>query len=187
MIEEINTTLKVLKEGGTILYPTDTVWGLGCDATNSEAIQKLFKIKKREESKSLIILIDDETKLNKYVKEVPEIAWELIESSERPLTIIFPAACNLPKNLVAADGSIAIRVVKDEFCRKLINRLGKPLVSTSANISGESTPASFHQISKDVLNSVDHVVNLRQDEMSTNPPSSIIQLGLGGEIKIIRK
>jgi L-threonylcarbamoyladenylate synthase len=186
MIEEINKTINILKEGGTILYPTDTVWGLGCDATNPTAVAKIFSIKKREESKSLIILIDDEIKLNKYLKEVPEVAWELIENTDKPLTIIYDGACNLAKNVIAADGSIAIRIVKDEFCRKLINRLGKPLVSTSANISGEQAPSNFHEIAPELKKQVDHVVNWRQEEINSAIPSSIIKLSVNGDVKIIR-
>lgn len=187
MQDELNNALKVLKEGGVILYPTDTVWGLGCDATNEKAVQKIIEIKKRADSKNFIVLIDNEIKLNKYVKDVPGVAWDLVESADEPLTIIYPGAYNLAKNVIADDGSVAIRVIKDEFCQKLINRFGKAIVSTSANISGEETPMNFSQISNDIIKSVDYVVNLRQDENKPVKPSSIIKIGTNWEIKIVRK
>lgn len=186
LMEEVNKALEVLKSGGLLLYPTDTIWGIGCDATNKEAVDKIFKLKKREEIKSMIVLVDLEQKLNRYLKEVPEIAWDLIENSDKPLTIIYPDATGLASNLIHEDGSIAIRVVKDEFCNKLINRFGKPIVSTSANISGEATPETFKDISASILHGVDYVVNLRQNESGIVKPSTIIKLAMNGEIKIIR-
>lgn len=187
MTEEINKAAEIIKSGGVILYPTDTVWGLGCDATNPEAIKKVYQIKNREESKSLIILLENQDHLNKYLKDVPQVAWELIEHAEKPLTIIYPDAKNLPASIIAPDGTIAIRIVRDEFCRQLIRNTGRPLVSTSANISGEPTPANFSQISAEILSRVDYTVNLRQNEKDNPAPSSIIQLKMNGEIKIIRK
>lgn len=187
MKEEIEKALRVLQEGGTVLYPTDTIWGIGCDATDTEAVKKIFKIKQRNESKSLIVLLNDENKLFDYVKEVPPLAFELIAYTQRPLTIIYPGAKNIAPNAVAEDGSIAIRITKDEFCRSLINRLKKPLISTSANISGETAPASFSLVSPAILHSVDYVVNLRQEEKAPAQPSIIIKLELNGEFKIIRK
>lgn len=184
---ELKKAVEVLKAGGTILYPTDTIWGIGCDATNKSAVEKVYKIKQRSESKSLIVLIENELLLNKYLKEVPEIAWELIEHADSPLTIVYPDARGLANNVVNEDGSIAIRIVKDEFCEKLIHRLGKPLVSTSANVSGEPSPKNYHEISEHILHAVDYVVNLRQAESLNQKPSSIIQVGIKGEIKIIRK
>jgi L-threonylcarbamoyladenylate synthase len=170
-----------------ILYPTDTIWGIGCDATNEEAVAKIFKLKKREDSKSMIILLDSEARLPSYIREVPEVAWDLIECADTPLTIIYDGAKNLAKNVVAEDGSIGIRITKDEFCKRLIEKFRKPIVSTSANISGNDAPASFSDIDEDIINGVDYVVNLRQEELSKSSPSAIIKLGVGGEVKIIRR
>ena len=185
--DEISRALEVLKKGGIILYPTDTIWGIGCDATNDEAISKIFSLKQREESKSLIVLLDTDNKLLRYVKEVPEQAWTLIEYSERPLTIIYENGLNVSKKILGDDGSLAIRITKDPFCQQLIHKFGKPLISTSANISGELPPASFHHITPAVLNGVDYVVNLRQNDKSTSKPSVIMKIGLNGEVKFIRK
>ena len=187
MNEEIQETLNVLKSGGIILYPTDTVWGIGCDATNEQAIKKIFSIKQRHEKKGLILLLDNDNKLNRYIKEVPEVAWDIIEHSTRPTTIIYPGATNLPKNIIAEDGTIAIRITTNEFCKKLINKLGRPLVSTSANISGSPTPESFNEIDDAILKDVDYVVNLSQKESTKNKPSVIIKLELNGEFKFVRK
>jgi len=186
MQEDIKKSLEILKKGGVILYPTDTVWGLGCDATNSEAVERIYKIKKREDSKSMLVLIDHSGRLASYIKAVPEIAWELIDAAVTPLTIIFPGAKNLATNLVAEDGSIGIRISDDEFCRELIKKFGKPVVSTSANISGEKTPSLFSDISDEIKDSVDYIVEWRQDDFTKRPPSSIIKLGEGGLFKIIR-
>lgn len=187
MEEEIKKSLEVLKSGGTILYPTDTVWGLGCDATNREAVDKIFKIKQRVESKSLIVLVDNEQKLNKYLKDVPAVAWDLIEFSEKPITIIYPDARGLASNAIAGDGSVGIRLTKDEFCKRLIGKLNKPIISTSANISGQPTPSNFSEISPEIIKSVDYVVNWRQHEKKNPPPSTIIKLAMNGEFTIIRK
>jgi L-threonylcarbamoyladenylate synthase len=187
MEEEIKNTLEVLRKGGVILYPTDTVWGLGCDARNKEAVNKLFKIKERAEYKSVVVLVSDETMINRYVKEVPEIAWELMESAEEPLTIVYPDGRMLAENIIAADGSVGIRLVNDEFCKNLIHKFGKPITSTSANISGENAPSSFSDIKLDILNRVDYIVNLRQKETMNAKPSTIIKIALNGEFKIIRK
>ncbi|MGB3949046.1 MAG: L-threonylcarbamoyladenylate synthase [Bacteroidia bacterium] len=187
MEEEIKNALEVLKKGGTILYPTDTVWGIGCDARNKEAVAKVFKIKQRAEYKSMVVLVSDIQMLNRYVKEVPAVAWELLESAEEPLTIIYPDGRMLAEKLIAADGSIGIRLVKDEFCKNLIHKFGKPIVSTSANISGEDTPTTFSGIKLDVLNQVDYIVNHRQKDQNNPKPSSIIKVAMNGEIKIIRK
>lgn len=187
MVEEINKCIEVLKSGGTILYPTDTIWGIGCDATNKNAVEKIFKIKQREESKTFIVLVDRIEMLNKYIKEVPAIAWDLIETTDTPLTIIYDGAINLAPNAIAEDGSIAIRITSDEFCKKLIYRLGKPIVSTSANTSGESTPQNFMEVNPYILKAVDHVVEWRQNDLSKSIPSSIIRIKENGEFKIIRK
>ncbi|MDP4187533.1 MAG: L-threonylcarbamoyladenylate synthase [Bacteroidota bacterium] len=186
--EEIENALKVLKSGGTILYPTDTIWGLGCDATNAEAVSKIFKIKKRDDSKSMLVLIDSLEHISNYVKEVPSIAYDLIEVAENPLTIIYPNAKNLAANLIPPEGTIGIRIVKDDFCCQLIKKFNKPIVSTSANISGMPFPKSFREISAELLQEVDYVVKWRQNEPpSSAKPSSIIKLEVNGEIKIIRK
>lgn len=185
--DELTKALAVLREGGIILYPTDTIWGIGCDATNEAAIEKIYQLKQRSESKSLIVLVDDDARLQRYVKEVPPLAWDLMEYSEKPITIIYPTAINLPAGVVADDGSIAIRIVKDEFCKQLIRQLKKPLISTSANISNQPSPASFSDISALVLQGVDYVVNLRQQENKQVQPSTIVRLELDGKIKFIRK
>ncbi|MDF2436540.1 MAG: Sua5/YciO/YrdC/YwlC family protein [Bacteroidota bacterium] len=187
MEDEIKNALEVLRKGGTILYPTDTVWGIGCDGRNKEAVAKVFKIKQRAEYKSMVVLVSDHTMLNRYVKEVPEVAWDLLEAADTPLTIIYPDARMLAENVIAADGSVGIRIVKDEFCKTLIHKFGKPLVSTSANISGETAPSSFNDIKIDILNNVDYIVNLRQKEINNTQPSTIIKVAMNGEIKIIRK
>ncbi len=197
---EIVNAVKVLKEGGIILYPTDTIWGLGCDATNEKAVGKIFEIKKRTESKSLIILVSNDGMLNRYVKEVPEIAWELIDannkeddSSSKPITIIYDGARSLAKNAVAEDGSIGIRLIQDSleetkhFCHKLIHKFGKPIVSTSANISNTPSPPTYSDISEEVISVVDYVVKLQTPNNNPKSPSSIIKLKANGEIKIIRE
>jgi len=187
MDEEIKNALEALRKGGTILYPTDTVWGIGCDARNKDAVAKVFKIKQRAEYKSMVTLVCDNTMLNRYVKEVPEVAWDLLEAADTPLTIIYPGARMLAENVIAADGSVGIRMVKDEFCRNLIHKFGKPIVSTSANISGDPSPSAFNEIKLDILNKVDYVVNLRQKENTGAQPSTIIKVAMNGEFKIIRK
>lgn len=185
--EEALKCLTILKPGGTILYPTDTVWGIGCDATNEEAVKKIRAIKKREDSKSLVVLLDAPEKLNRYVKEVPSQAWDLMEYSEKPLTIVYSGAVNLAGNVIGDDGTVAIRIVKNDFCVELLRKLGKPLVSTSANISGEATPLSFSEISPAVLSQVDYVVNLPGEKNKTGKPSTIIKIETNGVIKFLRK
>jgi len=184
--EDLKKSLEILINGGVILYPTDTVWGLGCDATNPEAVAKIYSIKKREDNKSMLVLLNNPGRIVAYVKEVPEIAWELIDAAVRPITIIYPGAKNLAKNLVAEDGSIGIRITGDEFCSELLKRFGKPLVSSSANISGEKTPSIFDEISDEIKRAVDYIIKWRQDDISKTQPSSIIKLGEGGLFKIIR-
>ena len=187
MKTEIQKCLEVLNAGGTILYPTDTVWGIGCDATNENAVKKIFELKKRTDSKSLIILLDQTGRLSGYVSQVPEQAYELMELSEQPLTLILDGAKNLAKNVMAEDGSVGVRIVLDEFCKNLIGRFRKPIVSTSANISGSNAPSNFFQIGDEIISGVDYVVNLRQDETDEKRPSAIMKIGSGGEIKFIRK
>ncbi len=187
MKEEIKKAIEILRSGGVILYPTDTVWGIGCDATNEEAVQKIFKIKQREDKKAMLVLIDNAVKLQSYLEDVPEMAWDLIEYAEKPLTIIYPEAKNLATNLVAEDKSIGIRVTKEEFSKKLCEQFRKPIVSTSANVSGEPTPANFSQISDLIKSGVDYVVNFKQEETANPKPSSIIKLGKGNLFEIIRE
>lgn len=187
MQEEIKKALDVLYNGGVILYPTDTVWGLGCDATNEKAVQRIFDIKKRADAKAMLVLIDNPGKLQSYIEEVPDMAWDLIEVAEKPLTIIYPNAKNLAKNLIADDKSVGIRVTNEAFSKTLCMRFKRPVVSTSANVSGEPTPANFSQISDEIKSAVDYVVNVRQNETAQPNPSSIIKLGIGNTIQIIRE
>jgi L-threonylcarbamoyladenylate synthase len=185
--EEVAHCITILKNGGIILYPTDTIWGIGCDSTNEKAVEKIFDLKKRNEKKSLILLLDNEMKLQSYIREVPEVAYDLIEYAENPLTIIYDHAKNLAANVIAEDGSIGIRITKDAFCKKLVERFRKPLVSTSANISGQPSPLNFSEIAEEVKSGVDYVVDLRQEESNRNSPSTIIRLKMNGEIKFIRR
>ena len=187
MQDELKKTVDVLRAGGVILYPTDTVWGLGCDATNVEAVQRIFDIKKRADAKAMLVLVDSAARIQGYVDEVPDMAWDLIELSEKPLTIIYPEVKNLAKNLIAEDKSIGIRVTREIFSKTLCERFRKPLVSTSANVSGEPTPGNFSQISDEIKSAVDYVVNFRQSETNQPKPSSIIKLGKGNLIRIIRE
>jgi L-threonylcarbamoyladenylate synthase len=186
MIEEIKKAVEVLQNGGIILYPTDTIWGIGCDATNPEAVKRVYEIKQRIDSKALLVLLDSENRLQQYVSEVPEVAWELIEVTDKPLTLIYSGAKNLAPNLIADDGSVGIRIANDEFCEKLIGRFKKPIVSTSANISGHSAPAIFDEISDDIKSGVDYIVQHRQDDISKKPASSIIKIDASGKFHIIR-
>lgn len=178
--------IQTLKSGGTILYPTDTIWGIGCDATNIDAIEKIFEIKKREKTKSMIILVESEKRLQDLV-DVPEMAWEIMDLSEKPVTIIYDHPRNLPKELLAEDGSVGIRLVKNDFLKKLISKLNKPLVSTSANFSGEKSPMKFSDISHEIVDSVDFVVEENQDKVSEYSGSSIIRVWSDGRVKVIRE
>ena len=187
MHEDIKKALEILKSGGVILYPTDTIWGIGCDATNTEAVQRIYQIKKREDSKSMLVLMENPALLDRYVDEVPEVAWDLVEITTTPLTVIYPGAKNLAKNLIAEDGTIGIRFTKEQFTSQLLQRFRRPLVSTSANISGEKSPTCFDDISEEIKSAVDYIVEYRQDDTSPAQPSSIIKLGPGGQIDIIRK
>lgn len=203
MKEEIQKALEVLRKGGLILYPTDTVWGIGCDATDPEAVAKVYEIKRRSDSKSLVLLASDMDMISRYVKEVPEMAIQLVEVNDKPMTIIYPGAVTGPKpdgdvlpeaekyalafNTVAEDGSVGIRIPMMEFCQQLVFRLGRPIVSTSANISGEATPKKFAEISQDVKSAVDHIVDPALERGSTGQSSSIIKVGLDYSIEIIRK
>jgi L-threonylcarbamoyladenylate synthase len=186
MKEEVEKAVAILKAGGVILYPTDTIWGLGCDATNAAAVEKIFAIKNRSQQLSLIALVEEDARLNRHVQDVPAMAWDLIDLATEPLTIIYPKGVGFAPKVCAADGSVAIRMVRDEFCRQLIKRLNRPLTSTSANLSGSPAPATFSDIDPAILASVDYTVNLRQSESTTSQPSKIIKIGQNGEIKLIR-
>ncbi|MCC8145065.1 MAG: threonylcarbamoyl-AMP synthase [Bacteroidales bacterium] len=186
MEEEIKRSCEILLKGGIILYPTDTIWGIGCDATNPEAIKKIYSIKQRVDSKSLLVLIDSENKLNYYIDDVPPIAYDLIELTNKPLTIIYSKARNVAPELIASDGTLGIRVTNETFSKELCRRLKKPLVSTSANISGEKSPSCFSEIKESIIRSVDYVVKYRQEEKNSNQASSIIKIDTDGVFKIIR-
>ena len=183
---DIEESLVVLNQGGVILYPTDTVWGIGCDATNCTAIERVFVIKRRNEARSMLTLVDTPKMLAEYVTEIPDIAFQLNAESVKPLSIIYPGAKNLASNLVADDGSVGVRIVRDDFCRQLISQFGKPVVSTSANISGEPTPAIFGEISKAIRKTVDYVVRWRQDDRQQAAASSIIKLNPDGSYIVLR-
>ena len=187
MNEDIKKAIEVLREGGIILYPTDTIWGIGCDATNEEAVEKLYAIKHRDKSKSMLILLDNHGKLQAYIQDVPDIAWDLFDLADKPLTIIFENAKNLAPNLINSDGTMGIRITNEDFSRNLCMRFRKPIVSTSANIAGQDAPQNFNDIDPEIIDVVDYVVKYRQDEMYKQTPSSIIKLGSSGEIDIIRK
>ncbi|MAU72200.1 MAG: threonylcarbamoyl-AMP synthase [Pseudozobellia sp.] len=184
--KEINSCIDVLQKGGLILYPTDTVWGIGCDATNTEAVKKVYDIKNREDSKALICLVANDAMLERHVDFVPELAYDLIDLSTKPTTIIYDSPKGVAKNLVASDDTLAIRVASDKFCQYLINKFKKPIVSTSANISGQPTPRTFDEISSVILKGVDYVVNL-QPEHKNAVPSAIIKLSNDGRVKVIRE
>lgn len=185
--EDIVKAIEVLRTGGIILYPTDTIWGIGCDATNPTAVKRIYEIKQRQDTQSMLVLMENPNLLNSYIAEVPEIAWELIEVADTPLTIIYPGAKNLAANLLARDGSIGIRITNEVFTQQLIQRFRKPVVSTSANISGQKTPQNFAEISDEIKKSVDYIVGFRQDDLTRSNPSGIIKVGVGGQIEIIRK
>ena len=186
---DLQAALKVLREGGVILYPTDTVWGIGCDATNAEAVARVYEIKKRADSKAMLVLLDGAGKLQGYMEKVPETAWMLLEANEgqRPMTIIYPQAKNLAPNLLAEDGSVGIRITEEPFSKALCEQLRRPLVSTSANISGEPAAKTFSEISPEIIEAVDYVCLFRRDDNSPAQPSSIIKIDDKERINIIRK
>lgn len=185
--EEIKKACEIMSQGGVILYPTDTIWGIGCDATNEKAVEKVYRIKKRDDSKSMLVLLDTTAKLDYYIEDFPEIAIDLIELSEKPLTIIYDGARNLAPNLIAPDGSIGIRITKEAFSQRLCQAFRRPLVSTSANISNQNAPANFSEISREILDAVDYVVDYRRDDTKKQKPSGIIKLGKNAQVKIIRE
>jgi L-threonylcarbamoyladenylate synthase len=184
--EEVHKAYEIIKEGGIILYPTDTVWGIGCDATNAEAVAKIYKVKQRAEALSMIVLMNGEKMMYNVFKEIPEVAWQIMDLSENPTTIILDQPRNIAKNLIASDNTLGIRIVKDPFCFKLLEKMKKPLVSTSANISGQPTPKSFKEISPEIIKAVDYVVNLQREKIG-GKPSTIIKLSNDSQVKVIRK
>ncbi|MDR0976257.1 MAG: threonylcarbamoyl-AMP synthase [Prevotellaceae bacterium] len=186
MNEDVKQACRVLQEGGVILYPTDTIWGIGCDATNPEAVKRVYELKQRADSKAMLVLVDSPVKVDFYVQDVPDVAWDLIEFADKPLTIIYSGARNLAPALLADDGSVGIRVTREAFSQALCRQFRKAVVSTSANISGQPSPTNFAAIADELKTAVDYVVRYRQDEASNPKPSSIIRLDTGGVVKIIR-
>lgn len=185
--DDIRMAVEVLRKGGVILYPTDTVWGIGCDATNADAVKRIFEIKRRDDSKAMICLTDSVVRLQRYVRNVPDVAWDLFEMATKPTTVILDGAVNLAPNLIAEDGSIALRVTEEEFSKELCYRFQKPIVSTSANISGEETAQNFRDIAPEIIDAVDYVCWARRQEHKPHKPSSIIKLTADSDITIIRK
>ncbi|AMO19475.1 L-threonylcarbamoyladenylate synthase [Flavobacterium columnare] len=183
---EIHNAFEVIKNGGIILYPTDTVWGIGCDASNPEAVQKIYALKQRAESKSMIVLVNGDRMIYNIFNNLPEVAWQIMDLSEKPTTLVLDDPRNVAPNIIAEDKTLGMRVVTEPFCFKLMERMKKPLVSTSANISGEPTPKSFKEISPEIINGVDYVVNLHRDKICKNP-STIIKITNDSQVKIIRK
>lgn len=184
--EDIRNAVAVLKKGGIILYPTDTVWGIGCDATNPEAVKKIYDLKRRAESKSMLVLVDGKVMLERTVKDIPEVAWQLIEAAVNPLTIIYDHPDGVASNLKADDGSLGVRITSERFSNELCRRLRHPIVSTSANISGEKAPVFFSQISDEIKSGCDYIAEYRRDDSTPHAPSNIIKVGDGGLIKVIR-
>jgi len=187
MEDDLKKACEILRKGGVILYPTDTVWGIGCDATKEDAVKRIYEIKRRSDSKSMLILMDSPAQLDRYIDDLPEIAPNLIENSDKPLTIIYSGAKNLAANLIASDGTIGIRITKEAFSKELCRRFGKPVVSTSANFSGDPSPSNFSEINREIFRLVDYVVNYRNDEKQKSKPSSIMRLEKSGVIKMIRE
>ena len=185
--EDIRNAVEVLRKGGVILYPTDTVWGIGCDATTAEAVAKVYRIKQRDDSKAMICLVDSDARLQRYVREVPAVAWDIFDMALKPTTIILDGAVNLAPNLIAEDGSVAMRITRETFSKELCFRFQKALVSTSANVSGQPAAANYCDIAPEIVQAVDYVCHSRRQEHKPHTPSSIIKLGLGGEVSIIRK
>lgn len=181
--DDIRNAVEVLRKGGIILYPTDTVWGIGCDATNAEAVKRVYEIKRRDDSKAMICLVDSSNRIQRYVRNVPEVAWDIFDLATKPTTIILDGATGLAPNLIAEDGSIALRVTQEEFSKQLCYRFQKALVSTSANISGEPAAQNYRDISEEILNAVDYVCWARRQEHKPHTPSSIIKLSPAGEVK----
>ena len=182
---EVHNAFEAIKNGGIILYPTDTVWGIGCDATNTEAVKKIYELKQRQETKSMIVLMNGERMMYNVFKEIPDVAWQILDLSEKPTTLILDNPRNVAPNLIAEDKTLGVRLVKEPFCYKLMERMKKPLVSTSANISGMPTPNSFKEIDHHILDGVDYIVNLHHEKIAAKP-STIIKLGNDLQVKVIR-
>ncbi len=185
--KDIKTAVEVMRKGGVILYPTDTVWGIGCDATNAAAVEKVYQIKRRQDSKAMICLVDSDARLQRYVRQVPAVAWDVIELATAPLTVILDGAVNLAPNLIAEDGSVAMRVTGEPFSKELCYRFQKPIVSTSANISGMPPASNYCDIDPELLEAVDYVCTSRRQEKKPHTPSSIIRIKGNGEVTIVRK
>ena len=187
--DDLQETLRVLRNGGIIVYPTDTVWGIGCDATNAEAVKRIYALKQREDSKSMLVLLDTPSKLNYYISEIPDAAWQLLDATDedtKPLTLIYPGARNLAPNLIAEDGSIGIRITNEPFSQALCAQLRHPIVSTSANISGQPAAHFFAEIDQAILDGADYVCHFRREDETPHEPSSIIKINADGSFKIIR-
>ena len=185
--EDIKTAVQTLRKGGLILYPTDTIWGIGCDASNEDAVRRIFQLKQLEDSKAMICLVDSANRMQRYLRQVPDVAWDLVEFAEKPLTLILDGAVNLAPSLIAEDGSVGIRVTRENISHELCYRYERAIVSTSANISGAPSPSCFAEISDEIKNGVDYIMLSRQNDLSKGKPSQIIKLGLDGQIQIIRK
>jgi L-threonylcarbamoyladenylate synthase len=185
--EDIKTAVQTLRKGGLILYPTDTIWGIGCDASNEDAVRRIFQLKQREDSKAMICLVDNANRMQRYLRQVPDVAWDLVEFAEKPLTLILDGAVNLAPSLIAEDGSVGIRVTRENISHELCYRYERAIVSTSANISRAPSPSCFAEISDEIKNGVDYIMLSRQNDLSKGKPSQIIKLGLDGQIQIIRK
>lgn len=183
---DMKACVETLRKGGIILYPTDTIWGIGCDARNSEAVKRIYALKKRTDSKSMLVLVNNEAALERITDDIPEVAFELLEAATEPLTVIYDNAHNVAPELIADDGSLGVRITHERFSNELCRRLGSPVVSTSANISGDKSPSFFNEICDEIKNNVDYIVNYRRDDTAKKSPSHIIKLGKGGEVRIIR-
>ena len=183
---QLYEALEVLRKRGILLYPTDTVWGIGCDATNDKAVERIYQLKQSANKKSMLVLLDKIDKVSLYIQKVPDVAWQLFEVAEKPLTLILPEARGVAENLIPEEKTLGIRIPHHEFCQELIHKLNRPLVSTSANISGQPTPATFSEISKEIIDGVDLVIDQQYEGTPTKKASSIIKVGPGGEVEIIR-
>lgn len=185
--EDIKKCVEIMRKGGIILYPTDTIWGIGCDATNADAVKRVYDLKQRTDSKAMLVLVDNEARLDRYVTDVPEVAYQLVEVADKPLTVIYDGAKNLAPNLVGSDGSIGIRVTREAFSRELCRRFGRPVVSTSANVSGAASARNFDEISDEIKNGVDYIVDFRRNDKTPHKASSIIKLKSDGTVTILRQ
>ena len=185
--EDIRTAVQTLRQGGLILYPTDTIWGIGCDASNEEAVKRIFRLKRREDSKAMICLVDSANRMQRYLRGVPDVAWDLVEYADKPLTLILDGAVNLAPSLIAEDGSVGLRVTRENISHELCYRFERAVVSTSANISGEPTPQTFDEISEEIKNAVDYVVKYSRQSREKHKPSSIIKMNANGQFTIIRE